>query len=505
MKNYKLVYNSKGYLQEPIEESEFYVAQQEEGAVSFTVTFPAFLVGKVKAYIEFNGGGDIVECGDINLNSNSVTLTLSSSDYLIYNFLKVGFEVVTSTSQIRFQPVKIEVDGFVNVSGIGAKQAYTVSVKVGTVMPLENGEEPYVENIGTGKDVVLNFGLPKYVVDSVLSEESTNAVQNKIVTAVLNQKADITWIDIEVDASATDLKGSSGYPEELDTIADDGFYGIRVYQILHGGEDGNEEIHYSLYNEYLMVSKGESGVAQMYIDADKGIRIRNGKKKSDGTITWETWNQQFDYVDKTTEQDIYGTKNFMEDIRVAGVSGVNVDLPITGEDSLNLTANSGDVNINARNGVGNVNINGSVLAQDGIATASVTSLDGHLELMSDDMDITAGGQICMNGSTGISINCPGGIRIESKNSSINLKGDVQVDGMLVLLDTVGGAVSLSAGEIGSLPILFDENATNLVAVIQNLQAQVVALTQRVTALETVNQDLENIIALQQSYIGGDGA
>ena len=318
-------------------------------------------------------------------------------------------------------------------------------------------------------------------------------------------KADITWIDIEVDASATDLKGSSGYPEKLDTIADDGFYGIRVYQILHGGEGGNEEIHYSLYNEYLIVSKGESGVAQMYIDADKGIRIRNGKKKSDGTITWEMWNQQFDYVDKTTEQDIYGTKNFMEDIRVAGVSGVNVDLPITGEYSLNLTANSGNVNINAKNGAGNVNINGSVLAQDGIATASVTSLDGHLELMSDDMDITAGGQICMNGSTGISINCPGDIRIESKNSSVNLKGDVQVDGMLVLLDTVGGAVSLSAGEIGSLPILFDENATNLVAVIQNLQAQVVALTQRVTVLETVNQDLENIIALQQSYIGGDEA
>ena len=31
------------------------------------------------------------------------------------------------------------------------------------------------------------------------------------------------------------------------------------------------------------------------------------------------------------------------------------------------------------------------------------------------------------------------------------------------------------------------------------------LAERVTALETVNQDLENIIALQQSYIGGDGA
>ena len=151
-----------------------------------------------------------------------------------------------------------------------------------------------------------------------------------------------------------------------------------------------------------------------------------------------------------------------------GMTGDGVG--ITSSDNITLSSNAG-VNINAKNGDGSVNINGSVLAQDGIATASVTSLDGQLELVSDDMDITAGGQICMNGSTGISINCPTDILIESTNSSVNINGNVMVNG---------------------------NNIADLFAEIQSLKT-------RVTALETVNQDLENIIALQQSYIGGDEA
>ena len=333
----------------------------------------------------------------------------------------------------------------------------------GNTAPQDNGYSIWIDNSTNDKQIIKVKGTDGNWVD------------------VLVKKADITWIDIEVDASATDLKGSSGYPEELDTIADDGFYGIRVYQILHGGEDGNEEIHYSLYNEYLMVSKGESGVAQMYIDADKGIRIRNGKKKSDGTITWETWNQQFDYVDKTTEQDIYGTKNFMEDIRVAGVSGVNVDLPITGEDSLNLTANSGDVNINARNGDGSVNINGNVSAPRGIVTGSI---DGNtfLGMTGDGVSITSSDNITLSSNAGVNIN--------TSENSLNLTanyGDVNINAKNVICE-----VDIDIGQRISI------NIVDLFKEIQELKT-------RVTTLEAVNADLQNIIALQQSYIGGDEA
>lgn len=109
-------------------------------------------------------------------------------------------------------------------------------------------------------------------------------------------------------------------------------------------------------------------------------------------------------VNTTTDQDIDGRKVFHQEITVPSIGGMNPDLTIDCGYSLNLTANSGDVNINANNGNGNVNINGNVM---------------------------------VNGN----------------------------------------------------------NIAGLFTAIQDL-------TTRVTELETVNQDLENIIALQQSYIGG---
>ena len=55
-------------------------------------------------------------------------------------------------------------------------------------------------------------------------------------------------------------------------------------------------------------------------------------------------------VNTTEEQDIYGIKNFMEPIRVAGIHGVNVDLYIEGVDSLTLRALYGDLTFATSNG-----------------------------------------------------------------------------------------------------------------------------------------------------------
>lgn len=133
------------------------------------------------------------------------------------------------------------------------------------------------------------------------------------------------------------------------------------------------------------------------VDGEDYILAADVNKLAQGIL--DNQEQINNSVKTTTEQDIYGTKNFMDDIRVAGVSGVNVDLPIICEASLNLTSRNGNVNINTPNGY-----------------------------------------VMVNGN----------------------------------------------------------NIADLFTAIQDL-------TTRVTALETVNQDLENIIALQQSYIGGGGA
>lgn len=161
MKKINLTYNDKGYISNTYDDGEFYIAQQEDKAVIISATFPGNLVGSVNAYVKSGSGGDVIEnCGTIDINKHTVELALDSK-YLAYNYLKVGFEVKTSTKEIRFEPLTLEVDEFVNVTGSSTPSPYTVSVKVGNVTQLEPDAEPTITNTGTEKHLVLNFGIPK--------------------------------------------------------------------------------------------------------------------------------------------------------------------------------------------------------------------------------------------------------------------------------------------------------------------------------------------------------
>ena len=161
MKKINLIYNEKGYISNTYDDGEFYIAQQEDKAVIISATFPGNLVGSVNAYVKSGSGGDVIEnCGAIDINKHTVELALDSN-YLTYNYLKVGFEVTTSTKEIRFEPLMLEVDEFVNVTGSSAPSPYTISVKVGNVTQLESDEEPTITNRGNNKHLVLDFGIPK--------------------------------------------------------------------------------------------------------------------------------------------------------------------------------------------------------------------------------------------------------------------------------------------------------------------------------------------------------
>lgn len=71
------------------------------------------------------------------------------------------------------------------------------SIKIGTVTTGAAGSNASVTNSGTASNVVLNFTLPRgedgadggIVVDTVLSATSTNPVQNKVIKAALDEKA----------------------------------------------------------------------------------------------------------------------------------------------------------------------------------------------------------------------------------------------------------------------------------------------------------------------------
>ena len=215
MKNINLIYNSNGFLEEQYEDGNFYIAKEEDKALTFKATFPAFLVGSVRAYLQFRGGGDVVECGNININNHTVECAVEAK-YLSYNFLKIGFEVVTANKEIRFEPVTLEVDEFVNIGGKSSAEGYTVTVKVGNVTKLAPGEEPYVANSGTAKDVVLNFGIP-------IGDKPEKGTDYFTAEEQQGFKADILAdIDPVLSTKADKNNGSGGFVGGTDASANAG-------------------------------------------------------------------------------------------------------------------------------------------------------------------------------------------------------------------------------------------------------------------------------------------
>lgn len=102
------------------------------------------------------------------------------------------------------------------------------------------------------------------VVDSAMSDSSTNAIQNKIVKAYIDDAIwSITWIDFEVVETlpASWVKGT-------------------IYLVNHWGSETS-----NIYDEYIWVS-------------------------NDWELIWTTAVDLSNYVDKTSNQIIWGTKTF---------------------------------------------------------------------------------------------------------------------------------------------------------------------------------------------------
>lgn len=275
MKTINLIYNSKGFLEEQYEDGSFYIAKEEDKALTFKATFPFSLVGSVRAYLQFRGGGDVVECGNININSHTIECEVDAK-YLSYNFLKIGFEVITANKEIRFEPVTLEVDEFVNVGGKSSAEGYTVTVKVGNVTKLAPGEEPYVTNSGTAKDVVLNFGIPKGDKPEKGEDYFTPEEQEEIISDVLKGVEGYTFDYYYEEYNAS----MSNY---------DNHTAPGLYKIRH--KAGNVE-----YIDILSVAYYFSTCRQIVIKGENvstsgGSQIfrRRGDVMSGGNVEWGEW------------------------------------------------------------------------------------------------------------------------------------------------------------------------------------------------------------------------
>lgn len=156
MKKIDVIYNSDGYIESVTDNSMHF--EQENDCLVINATIETDK--KVRAYLRASNGNSLVT-EEIEPEGNVYSLTVSQ-EYMAKGSLYAGFELYDGTGYIeRLEPLKVYIDSFVSLGGGSSDNVYVVTIKVGNVETLENGEPARVENVGTKKDMILNFGLPR--------------------------------------------------------------------------------------------------------------------------------------------------------------------------------------------------------------------------------------------------------------------------------------------------------------------------------------------------------
>ena len=112
----------------------------------------------------------------------------------------------------------------VNIKGAKGDTGTAASIMIGTVKTGAAGSNASVTNSGTASNVVLDFILPRgkdgadggIVVDTELSDTSTNPVQNKVVKTNMdslynNVRSSLNVLRSEIPTKVSDLENDAGY------------------------------------------------------------------------------------------------------------------------------------------------------------------------------------------------------------------------------------------------------------------------------------------------------
>ena len=156
MKTIDVKYSDYGKI-ESVTDSFLHFEQEND---SLTVTAQISTEKSVRAYIKGSNNNSLVT--DALTNTDGKYSVVISDDYMSKGTMYAGFEIFDGTGYIeRLEPVKIYIDGFINPAAASSDNVYVVSVSVGETKTLEPGESVTVENSGTKKDMILDFGIPK--------------------------------------------------------------------------------------------------------------------------------------------------------------------------------------------------------------------------------------------------------------------------------------------------------------------------------------------------------
>ena len=149
-------YNESGRL---VELSDEYVLFEQENN-SLCISAHISTDKKVRAYIKASNNNFNIT--DELLPVENVYSFVVGENYMSKGTSIIGFELYDNTGYTeRLEPLKLYIDGFVSSNGVNKDNVYVVTVSVGDVITLEPGENATVENVGTKKDMVLNFGIPR--------------------------------------------------------------------------------------------------------------------------------------------------------------------------------------------------------------------------------------------------------------------------------------------------------------------------------------------------------
>lgn len=69
--------------------------------------------------------------------------------------------------------IRDENGNFVDIPNIQGKSA---TIKVGNVTSLPSGSEPTIENVGTERDAIFDFGIPKSSGEDLVSSETIDSI-----------------------------------------------------------------------------------------------------------------------------------------------------------------------------------------------------------------------------------------------------------------------------------------------------------------------------------------
>ena len=156
MKYVTVKYNEHGRLIDVKSESMFFEQENNSLYISALISTDK----KVRAYIKSENDNSLVT-DEIIPTENLYGLTLGS-EYMAKGTTYIGFELYDDTGYTeRLEPVKLYIDSFVSLGSGKSDNVYVVTMDIGEVKTLNYGEEASVENVGTKKDMILNFGIPR--------------------------------------------------------------------------------------------------------------------------------------------------------------------------------------------------------------------------------------------------------------------------------------------------------------------------------------------------------